>query len=668
MNPGVSPKQTEPPLPAINAAPSRNVDRTRAPGVVATALVGVFSIVLSGCEGVPTRGEIGAQQALEAVGEAYRPGHQRPRLPRLRANGRLITFLQFAILNQPQVEAAYYDWAATVQRITVERSLPDPRLTFESDISNMVLSLMPGLMMDFPGPGKLTAAANVATAESEVKYFAFESSVLQTAFAVKKAYYQLHLVNGKIAVNQETLKLLADLEQIARAQNEAGKVTLQDVLRTQIEQERLATAIKNLKDSRNLLMAEFKAALGLKETDAMPPVPARFESTPLSLTSDRVLTFALTHNPRLKAMEAEVRRADAAIQLAHLAQVPDVLARIKADAMASPTVVTPEIWHHTPCLARQDRGADRRSGGREAGGGGPAIGRADRVGGRVRGEVVHVPRGKSQSRAVHRAAPAEGSAVAGSGAIGLRRRQGGVPQCDRCRADAPGLPAVDNRGPRTARARSGRTVAASSSACRRQRTGVVVRRIRSSGGRSMNTTELLQQIRRPHRALWWWSSSSVFPLFLLIFPSESPHDRSDGGGRAKHSAVAGTPAAVPSDATSGKTAARKIIGYRSTMLPGEVSSTPRKDSMGMDMMPVYAAEGSMLELSEHARAMASVETVPVQPPQAEPRDSGGWQSAIQRDGPGRGHYASGRLRRAPVRRLYRRRGQAWRSSGRDLQS
>jgi outer membrane protein, heavy metal efflux system len=172
--------------------------------------------------------------------------------------------------------------------------------------------------------------------------------VLQTAFAVKKAYYQLHLVNGKIAVNQETLKLLADLEQIARAQTEAGKVTLQDVLRTQIEQERLATAIKNLRDSRNLLMAEFKAALGLKETDAMPPVPARFESTPLSLTSDRVLTFALTHNPRLKAMEAEVRRADAAIQLAHLAQVPDVLAKIKADAMASPTVVTPEIWISLP--------------------------------------------------------------------------------------------------------------------------------------------------------------------------------------------------------------------------------------------------------------------------------------------------------------------------------
>lgn len=99
--------------------------------------------------------------------------------------------------------------------------------------------------------------------------------------------------------------------------------------------------------------------------------------------------------------------------------------------------------------------------------------------------------------------------------------------------------------------------------------------------------------------------------FLLIFSSESPDDRPDRDGQAKESPMAGLPATVPNDATSLKTAAGKIIGYRSSMLPGEVSSTPRKDSMGMDMVPVYAAEGSMLELSDHARAMASVETVPV---------------------------------------------------------
>ena len=106
-------------------------------------------------------------------------------------------------------------------------------------------------------------------------------------------------------------------------------------------------------------------------------------------------------------------------------------------------------------------------------------------------------------------------------------------------------------------------------------------------------------------------ASSPFHLAFVPFerePARSSGSRSSNRGNAR----GGTQAAAPNDATSDKTAARKIIGYRSTMLPGEVSSTPRKDSMGMDMMPVYEAEGSMLELSEHARAMASVETVPVQ--------------------------------------------------------
>ena len=49
------------------------------------------------------------------------------------------------MLHQPQVAAAYYDWTASVERITVERSLPDPRLTFETYIADMVTSLMPRL-------------------------------------------------------------------------------------------------------------------------------------------------------------------------------------------------------------------------------------------------------------------------------------------------------------------------------------------------------------------------------------------------------------------------------------------------------------------------------------------------------------------------------------------
>jgi hypothetical protein len=57
----------------------------------------------------------------------YRPGGERPALPTLDTHAPLHDFLLFAMLNQPRVEAAYYDWASAVRRLTVERSLPDPR-------------------------------------------------------------------------------------------------------------------------------------------------------------------------------------------------------------------------------------------------------------------------------------------------------------------------------------------------------------------------------------------------------------------------------------------------------------------------------------------------------------------------------------------------------------
>src|SRR6266571_3135908 len=301
------------------------------------------ALVLTGCTGTPTQSERAARQDLKTGGVTYRPKNQRPPLPTLQTNASLGSFLAFAILNQPQIEAAYFDWAASVERITRERSLPDPRLTFESDISDVVMSLMPGLMMDFPGPGKLKAAANVAAAESEMKYFAFESSVLQTAFALKKAFYQLHFLDAKLSVNEQTLNLVADLERLARTQNEVGKVTLQDVLRAEIEQDRLTTEIENLKDSRSPMFAQFKAALGLTAEQTNPPVPQQFESTPLDLTSDELWATALARNPRLKAMEAEARRAEASLRLAYKARVPDFSAGLEADAKASPVIYTPQL-------------------------------------------------------------------------------------------------------------------------------------------------------------------------------------------------------------------------------------------------------------------------------------------------------------------------------------
>jgi outer membrane protein TolC len=341
------------------------ISRARTLAILGALLLA--ALFVAGCKGVPTRSEKEARRQMQEAGAHYRPNDHKPALPVLTTNSSLGDYLTFALLNQPGVEAAYYDWAASVERITTARSLPDPQLTFQMDIQNVVTSIMPGLMANFPWLDKLRAGAGVASTESQAKYYAFQSAVLKSAFDVKKAYYQLFFLEEKIRVNRENLNLLAGLEKLARSQNEVGKVTLQDVLRAQIEQARLNTGIANLEDSRNSFLAQFKAALGLNAREQNPLMPARFESTPLNLTSDKLFETALAKNTRLKALEAEVRAAEVSIVLARKARRPDFTLGLMADAQMDPTLYRPlgtmtlPIWRDKIAAQIAEAQANKRS-------------------------------------------------------------------------------------------------------------------------------------------------------------------------------------------------------------------------------------------------------------------------------------------------------------------
>jgi len=312
------------------------------------ALACAALIASLGCSVSPTDSERAARADVEAVSRRYRPGDAKPELPRLTADSSLADYLRFAVLNNPRVEAAYYDWAAAVEQITPAGTPPDPRLTFESDITDTVMTLMPGLMVDLPGPGKLRLASDAAAAESRAAYFAFEREILRTALAVKTAYFRRHFLEETIRVENETLQLLFDLEQLAQQQNAAGRVTLQDVLRAQIARDQVATQIENLEDSRVALVEELKAALGLGHGDEDPPAPLTFEPTTGDPRPDELWETALQRNPSLRGMREDVARAEASIELARKSRVPDFSIGIEADLKADPTLFRPSASMSLP--------------------------------------------------------------------------------------------------------------------------------------------------------------------------------------------------------------------------------------------------------------------------------------------------------------------------------
>jgi outer membrane protein TolC len=70
-------------------------------------------------------------------------------------------------------------------------------------------------------------------------------------------------------------------------------------------------------------------------------VPEDFEVSTLNPDPDELLKTAFARNPRLKAMEAEVRAAQAAIDVADKEKAPDFSVGLMADAKAAPTMFRP---------------------------------------------------------------------------------------------------------------------------------------------------------------------------------------------------------------------------------------------------------------------------------------------------------------------------------------
>ncbi|MBA4149631.1 MAG: TolC family protein [Verrucomicrobia bacterium] len=296
-------------------------------------------IFMSGCVTKPTTEETAARRDAATLKKVF----DAPASFHLTTNSSLEEFVLFSCLQHPKVRVAYNNWLASIERVTIERSLPDPQLTFEADVTGIIEAFMPGLMFEVPGPGKRKFQAAGASAESRARYYEFESSVLEAAFATHQAYYKLYSANERMVVYRDVIALLKNLEQVAIAGNVAGKGGLQDILRIQIDLERALTALANLGDALDALRIQWNAALGFGPREATPSLPARFQFSGFNISADDLLKAALEQNPRLRRMEAEVRQAEAAVHLAHRGRVPDFSAGVMADITANPWMWTPKI-------------------------------------------------------------------------------------------------------------------------------------------------------------------------------------------------------------------------------------------------------------------------------------------------------------------------------------
>lgn len=236
-------------------------------------------------------------------------------------------FIVAALEHNPEIRAAEATARARAERIVQATALPDPMIYTKSlpepvrtaDGDNFFVM---GISEKFPVPAKLDRAGRVALADARAALQQLQEIRLRVIAEVKRAYFELYVLDKSTAITAENQRLLQGLIDVARAQVAAGRRPQDDVLRAQVELSNLEADLISLRQRRITSVARLNSLLDRPPGAPVPP-PEDFDIRRAELRFDRLLARAAEANPALQRLKHEIERDEQELELARLSHWPE---------------------------------------------------------------------------------------------------------------------------------------------------------------------------------------------------------------------------------------------------------------------------------------------------------------------------------------------------------
>lgn len=248
--------------------------------------------------------------------------------PRIDEDAALPDYLVYTALHNPGLEAAFNEWKAALEMIPQVRSLPDPRFTYVYYVEAVETRVGPqeqsfALVQTFPWLGKLRRRGDIAFEASEAAREKYEAAKLRLFYRVKHAYYEYYYLDRSIHVTEDNIRLVSNLEAVARGKYRTGGIPYAAVLKAQVELGKLEDQLKTLEDLRGPVAARLNTELGRSPGSYLPePKPVGIQD--VAFSDEEILGRLRTTNPELRALGFMTAREEAAMSLARHSYVPDI--------------------------------------------------------------------------------------------------------------------------------------------------------------------------------------------------------------------------------------------------------------------------------------------------------------------------------------------------------
>jgi len=298
----------------------------------AAGALAVAAAALAGCSLTP-KGTSEERARLTETGKPYEPRFEDRALPHLPPDPTWADVLHRAFLANGDLESAYFDWKAAVERIDVAAAWPNSRLmlgySYTLSAGNMKafdrnsFSFSPDSMESLLWPSKAAKQGEVALAQAREAGARFRAAKFDLQRRVLSAW-------ADYALQAERLRIARDREMLARfmldtagSRVRAGGVQ-QDLLRSEVESQAAGDSVKTAEANLVATRAMLNGVLGREpETSLSPPAPVP-PPRPIPVDDAILIATAVEQNPELEALAHRVQGRAGALERARLEWLPDI--------------------------------------------------------------------------------------------------------------------------------------------------------------------------------------------------------------------------------------------------------------------------------------------------------------------------------------------------------
>jgi outer membrane protein TolC len=250
------------------------------------------------------------------------------------------TIIEEALKNNPQLSAAKGRYEAAKARVTLLRTLSDPKFEYEYDkITADMDAVMNGktapmrtfaISQEVPFPTKLFTRKQAAQKEAnsfEQEYKETERKIIKE---VKEAFFQLFLISKKIMVTEENLALLSQFVEVANKKYEVGKANQEDVLRAQVEYSKLSNELVLLDQEKQISQAMLNFLLN-RPQDSEIVIGEVQDNKDFFIDEKKVLELTKENRPELKSFKEMLAKSKIEYSLAKQEYLPDFMFKYKRE-------------------------------------------------------------------------------------------------------------------------------------------------------------------------------------------------------------------------------------------------------------------------------------------------------------------------------------------------